>query len=97
VQRGALTALVPAFSRMPHQPKQYVQHRMAEYGARIWAALEQHQGNFYVCGDAHHMAKDVRAELVKIAESHGSMSVEAAERWVEELVKAGRYHTDVWF
>jgi sulfite reductase (NADPH) flavoprotein alpha-component len=58
-----------AFSR-DQKEKIYVQHRLLEKGAQIWKALSS-GAYFYVCGDAHQMAKDVTAALSSIIENHG--------------------------
>src|SRR5205085_4299128 len=58
---GLLTRLDLAFSRDQHD-KIYVQHRLLEHAAELWAWLED-GARFYVCGDAHGMARDVEAGL----------------------------------
>ncbi len=94
LKSGALSRLDVAFSR--DQPEKiYVQHRMTEKGAELYAWLEQ-GAHFYVCGDAHRMAVDVHEALVSIVETQGGKSREAAEAYVEELKKAKRYHRDVY-
>src|SRR5205814_1442039 len=61
---GVLTRLDTAFSRDQAQ-KLYVQHRMLENAAEIWRWLEE-DAQFFVCGDASRMAKDVDAALHRI-------------------------------
>ncbi|MFT5454821.1 MAG: sulfite reductase (NADPH) flavoprotein alpha-component [Myxococcota bacterium] len=93
-QRGVLTRLSCAWSR--DQPdKIYVQHRMEAQGESLWSWLDS-GAVFYVCGDKQHMAGDVRAALVRIAQAHGGLSPEAAEAWLVDLVEGGRYHVDVY-
>jgi sulfite reductase (NADPH) flavoprotein alpha-component len=83
-----------AFSR--DQPKKiYVQHRMYEKAKELWAWLEE-GAYFYVCGDAHRMAKDVEAMLQKIVQEQGGMSEEAAKAYVKNLRSQKRYLTDVY-
>ena len=53
---GLLTRLDLAFSR-DQAAKVYVQDRMREHGAQLWAWLQE-GAHFYVCGDAGRLAKD---------------------------------------
>lgn len=91
---GLLTELDLAFSR-DQKEKMYVQHRMLEKGAALWAWLEE-GAHFYVCGDASRMAKDVDAALHAIVQQHGGRDEEAAKSYVAELKKAKRYARDVY-
>jgi sulfite reductase (NADPH) flavoprotein alpha-component len=63
-----LTKLDLAFSR-DQEEKIYVQDRMREKGAELFALLEQ-GGYFFVCGDAYRMAKDVDKALHDIIAIH---------------------------
>jgi sulfite reductase (NADPH) flavoprotein alpha-component len=83
-----------AFSR-DQSEKIYVQHRMYENAKEIWTWLEE-GAYFYVCGDAHHMAKDVEVMLQKIAQEQGGMSVEAAKAYIKNLRSQKRYLADVY-
>ena len=91
---GLLTRLDVAFSR-DQAHKVYVQDRMREAGADLWAWLQK-GAYFYVCGDAKRMAKDVDAELHAIAREHGRMDEAAAVAWVKQLKKDHRYMRDVY-
>ncbi len=94
LKSGALTRLDVAFSR--DQPEKiYVQQRMAEHGADLYAWLEQ-GAHFYVCGDAERMAADVHETLISIIEKFGSKSRETAEAYLEDLKKSKRYQRDVY-
>jgi len=93
-ERGLLTRLDVAFSR-DSVDKVYVQHRMLEAGAELWAWLEA-GAHFYVCGDARRMARDVDAALHAIVQQHGRLSVEEAEAFVARLRQTGRYAKDVY-
>jgi sulfite reductase (NADPH) flavoprotein alpha-component len=95
-RQGKLHRLDLAFSR--DQPeKVYVQHRMLEAAAPLWAWL-QNGAYFYVCGDARHMAKDVHQTLIRIAREQGGLSPEAAEEYVNvRLMKTEkRYLREVY-
>ncbi len=91
---GVLTRLDLAFSR-DQAHKVYVQHRMKENAAEVWAWLQE-GAHFYVCGDARRMALDVDHALHAIAEQEGGMSPEAAREYVKGLSKAKRYQRDVY-
>jgi sulfite reductase (NADPH) flavoprotein alpha-component len=92
---GLLTRIDCAFSR-DQAYKIYVQHRMLENAAEIWKWLDQEGAQFFVCGDAKRMAKDVDAALRKIVEEQGGMSVDAANEYVEKLKNEKRYKRDVY-
>jgi sulfite reductase (NADPH) flavoprotein alpha-component len=91
---GLLARLDLAFSR-DQAHKIYVQDRMREAGADLWAWL-QRGAYFCVCGDAKRMAKDVDAELHAIARQHGGMDEAAAVAYVKQLKKDRRYMRDVY-
>lgn len=93
-EEGLLTNLTLAWSRDGNE-KIYVQDRMRERGAELFAWLEQ-GAHFYVCGDAKRMAKDVELALVDIVAAHGGRSAEAAQAYLAGLKKAGRYQADVY-
>ena len=93
-ESGLLTELDLAFSR-DQAAKVYVQHRMIEKGAMLWAWLEE-GAHFYVCGDASRMAKDVDAALHEVVQIHGGKSGDEAVAYVAALKKARRYARDVY-
>jgi sulfite reductase (NADPH) flavoprotein alpha-component len=94
LEDGVLTRLSLAFSR-DQAEKIYVQHRMAEAAAELWAWLNE-GAHFYVCGDAKRMASDVDHALIQIAATEGGMPAEAAKAWVKKLGAEGRYLRDVY-
>ncbi len=94
LRSGALTTLSTAWSRDGAQ-KVYVQDRMREAGADLWAWLKS-GAHFYVCGDAKRMAKDVETAIADIASEHGHMSPAGAKDFVAELKAASRYQADVY-
>jgi sulfite reductase (NADPH) flavoprotein alpha-component len=91
---GVLTRLDTAFSR-DQARKVYVQDRMQEHCAELYAWLER-GAYFYVCGDANRMAKDVELALLDaIAKgSHGTL--EHAEAYLAEMKKQKRYQRDIY-
>jgi sulfite reductase (NADPH) flavoprotein alpha-component len=93
-ESGLLTHLDLAFSR-DQSSKIYVQNRMMEQGAELFAWLEQ-GGYFYVCGDASRMAKDVDKALYQVIMQFGGMSAERAADYIDQLKKEKRYLRDVY-
>jgi sulfite reductase (NADPH) flavoprotein alpha-component len=89
-----LARLDTAFSR-DQEHKIYVQDRMIEQGAELWRWL-QDGAQFYICGDASRMAKDVDAALHTAVETHGGMDADAAKDFVAQLHDDRRYHRDVY-
>lgn len=92
---GLLTRLDCAWSR-DQAHKIYVQNKMLEHAAEIWKWIDRDGAQFFVCGDARRMAKDVDAALRKIVQEHGGKSVEEANAYVEKLKTDKRYKRDVY-
>jgi sulfite reductase (NADPH) flavoprotein alpha-component len=93
-RRGLLSRLDLAFSR-DQSERIYVQTRMLENAAELWAWLER-GAHFYVCGDAKRMAKDVEDTLLRIAAEYGGKNAAGARSWLDGLARAGRYQRDVY-
>ena len=91
---GHLTRLETAFSRDQAQ-KIYVQDRMLQHGKELYSWFQQ-GAQFYICGDASRMAKDVDAALHTVFEKHGNMNADAARDAVSQLHDDRRYHRDVY-
>jgi len=91
---GALTRIDVAFSR-DRPEKRYVQHKIWERRQDLVEWLDN-GANFYVCGDAKAMAKDVRAMLVNAYADVKTMSPDAAEQAVATLEREKRYLQDVY-
>jgi sulfite reductase (NADPH) flavoprotein alpha-component len=91
---GVLHRLDTAFSR-DQDEKIYVQHRMLEHGAELWAWLQE-GAHFYICGDASSMAKEVDAALKQIIQEHGKMNAEETEAYVKTMLQTKRYAKDVY-
>jgi sulfite reductase (NADPH) flavoprotein alpha-component len=90
-----LTRLDCAWSR-DQTHKIYVQHRLLENGPEIWKWIDNEGAQFFVCGDARRMAKDVDAALRKIVQEQGGKSVEESNEYVEKLKSDKRYKRDVY-
>jgi sulfite reductase (NADPH) flavoprotein alpha-component len=91
---GLLTRLDLAFSR-DQAHKVYVQNRMLESAAELWAWLED-GAYLYVCGDAEKMARDVDRGLAYIIAKEGRMDAGAAKAYLTRLAREGRYLRDVY-
>lgn len=83
-----------AFSR-DQAKKVYVQDRMREAAAELWAWIKG-GAYFYVCGDAHRMAKDVDLALHDIIAQQGGIDAAAAADYVKQMKKDRRYQRDVY-
>jgi sulfite reductase (NADPH) flavoprotein alpha-component len=93
-REGVLTRLDTAFSR--DQPEKiYVQHRMRENAAELWAWLRA-GAFFYVCGDAARMAKDVDAALHDVIAGQGAMTPAEAADYVKLMKREKRYQRDIY-
>lgn len=93
-REGLLARLDTAFSR-DQDHKVYVQHRMLERAAELWAWLED-GAHFYVCGEAQRMARDVERGLAYIVGKEGRMDPAAAQAYLARLAAEGRYQKDVY-
>jgi sulfite reductase (NADPH) flavoprotein alpha-component len=93
-KEGHLARLDTAFSR-DQESKVYVQHRMLEHAAELFAWLEE-GAHFYVCGDASRMAKDVESALLDIVAKGAGFSPDRAREHVEALRASKRYCRDVY-
>jgi sulfite reductase (NADPH) flavoprotein alpha-component len=91
---GFLTRCDCAWSR-DQEGKSYVQHKMLENAAEIWKWMDA-GAQFFVCGDARRMAKDVDAALRTIIQEQGGKSEEETNEHVEKLKSEKRYKRDVY-
>jgi sulfite reductase (NADPH) flavoprotein alpha-component len=91
---GVLTRLDTAFSR-DQAKKVYVQDRMQEHAAELFAWLER-GAYFYVCGDATRMAKDVELALLDAIAKGSNGTLEHAAEYLGAMKKQKRYQRDVY-
>jgi sulfite reductase (NADPH) flavoprotein alpha-component len=91
---GVLTHLDTAFSR-DQAKKVYVQDRMQEKAAELYAWLER-GAYFYVCGDATRMAKDVELALLDVIARGSNGTLEHATEYLAAMKKQKRYQRDVY-
>jgi sulfite reductase (NADPH) flavoprotein alpha-component len=95
MQSDGFLTLSCAWSR-DQAGKSYVQHKMLENAAEIWKWMDADNGQFFVCGDARRMAKDVDAALRTIIQEQGGKSEEQTNEYVEKLKSDKRYKRDVY-
>jgi len=86
--------LITAFSREGAK-KVYVQHLLKEMGPEINRLLEQ-KAQFYVCGDAANMAREVNTVLGQIIAEQRGVSEQKAEEIVKYMRTSNTYQEDVW-
>ncbi|HEX8241768.1 MAG TPA: assimilatory sulfite reductase (NADPH) flavoprotein subunit [Allosphingosinicella sp.] len=91
---GLLGRMDVAFSR-DRRGKAYVQHRMLERAADLFAWLED-GAHLYLCGDAARLAPDVHEALISIVAEEGRLRREGAEDYVRALQRGHRYQRDVY-
>jgi sulfite reductase (NADPH) flavoprotein alpha-component len=91
---GVLTRLDTAFSR-DQAKKVYVQDRMQEHAAELYAWLER-GAYFYVCGDATRMAKDVELALLDVIARGSNGTLDHAAEYLATMKKQKRYQRDVY-
>ncbi|ODT84043.1 MAG: sulfite reductase [NADPH] flavoprotein alpha-component [Pelagibacterium sp. SCN 64-44] len=91
---GALSLIDAVFSRDGAQ-KSYVQDRLRERAAELYAWLEE-GAHLYVCGDAAGMAPDVHQALIEAVGTASGRDEEAAKDYVRALQRDGRYQRDVY-
>ncbi|KAJ5674430.1 uncharacterized protein N7477_004364 [Penicillium maclennaniae] len=93
-QMGDALKIITAFSREGSQ-KVYVQHRLKE-NAELVSDLLKQKANFYVCGDAANMAREVNLVLGHIIAEQRGMPAEKGEEMVKHMRSSGSYQEDVW-
>jgi sulfite reductase (NADPH) flavoprotein alpha-component len=89
-----LTRIDLAFSR-DQAEKVYVQHRLIERAAELFAWLEE-GAHLYVCGDAEHLAPDVHAALLQVVAQQSGHGLDKAAEYLKTLQREGRYQRDVY-
>ena len=72
-----------------------MQHDIAKNGKFVNELLQK-KANFYVCGDAAHMAREVNDILASVIEQERDVPKEKAEQIVKSMRSSGVYQEDVW-
>ncbi len=86
--------LITAFSREQSQ-KIYVQQRLKEHAKEVNDLLLQ-KANFYVCGDASNMAREVNVVLGQIIAEQRGLPLAKGEEVVKAMRSSNNYQEDVW-
>jgi cytochrome P450 / NADPH-cytochrome P450 reductase len=90
-----IVSVVPAFSRIPGQPRQYVQDAITAHAEDVWALLEA-DAHVFVCGNANTIAPAVRAALIDIRRQRTGGSSAEGDAWLADLRAENRYVEDIW-
>ncbi|MQT12373.1 bifunctional cytochrome P450/NADPH--P450 reductase [Segnochrobactrum spirostomi] len=85
-KEGTLSLLAVGFSRLPDQPKTYVQDLIRAQAPLVAETLAA-GASVFVCGNARGMAPDVRKAFTDIV---------GGDAAIARLDADGRYHQDVW-
>lgn len=72
-----------------------MQHLLRQNAKHINELLQQ-KANFYVCGDAANMAREVNQVLGQIIAEERGVSAEKGEEVVKQMRSSGVYQEDVW-
>mgnify|MGYP000485297421 CR=1 FL=1 len=80
-----------AFSRIPNEPKAYVQDKMRENGASVLEALKDKNTHIYICG-LKTMEDGVEQAFKDIARG-GGLTWEELQK---EMLQEGRYHIETY-
>ena len=72
-----------------------MQH-LIKQNAKFINGLLQEKSNFYVCGDAAHMAREVNDVLADVIAEERALDKERAEGIVKSMRSMGVYQEDVW-
>ncbi|MEU5340138.1 cytochrome P450 [Streptomyces sp. NPDC020766] len=95
-ETAGAVSLRPAFSAAPVDGVSFVQHRIAAEADEVWDLLNS-GARVYVCGDGSRMAPGVRDAFRILYRDRTQDADDAAcERWLDELIAAGRYVEDVY-
>jgi len=83
-----------AYSRVPDQPRLYVQDRIRQMAGQVLALIEL-GAVIYICGAAA-MAEGVRSTLVALRSELPGENGESADHWLRQLTRDRRWLVDVW-
>jgi NADPH-ferrihemoprotein reductase len=64
--------------------------------AKLINDLLTKKSNFYVCGDAAHMAREVNDVLGQIVAEERGVDAKKGEEVVKQMRSSGAYQEDVW-
>ncbi|CEP63777.1 NADPH--hemoprotein reductase LALA0_S09e02278g [Lachancea lanzarotensis] len=93
---GESFELVVAHSRLPNQPRSYVQDKLIEREDELFDLIANEGAFIYVCGDAKGMAQGVHAAFLKIVSRGKKCSEQDAAEILKVFKSSGKYQEDVW-
>ncbi|KAB1266084.1 Nitric oxide synthase; inducible [Camelus dromedarius] len=95
-RKGVLHEVHTAYSRLPGQPKVYVQDILRrQLAGEVLRVLHEEQGHLYVCGDVR-MARDVACTLKQLVAAALTLNEEQVEDYFFQLKSQKRYHEDIF-
>jgi len=94
-KNGVISSLQVAFSRIPGQPKEYVQHRISKIRDDVWGLLKDDKCHYYVCGDSN-MAEDVYDELFRTVKIAGGVGHKESWNVFHKMKQEHRFQADTW-
>uniref|UniRef100_A0A8D1NYD5 Nitric oxide synthase n=1 Tax=Sus scrofa TaxID=9823 RepID=A0A8D1NYD5_PIG len=95
-RKGVLHEVHTAYSRLPGQPKVYVQDLLRQrLAGEVLRVLHEEQGHLYVCGDVR-MARDVACTLKQLVATALTLNEEQVEDYFFQLKSQKRYHEDIF-
>ncbi|XP_059764935.1 nitric oxide synthase, inducible isoform X1 [Balaenoptera ricei] len=95
-RKGVLHEVHTAYSRLPDQPKVYVQDILRQQLAdEVLRVLHEERGHLYVCGDVR-MARDVARTLKQLVATALSLTEEQVEDYFFQLKSQKHYHEDIF-
>jgi cytochrome P450/NADPH-cytochrome P450 reductase len=94
-QEQGVTELQKAFSRVPGQPKTYVQQSILERQEQVWQMI-QNGAIIYICGEGSHMAPAVQQAFKDIYQAQTMQGQAAADQWMSNMQAQNHYLVDVW-
>lgn len=95
LKKYGLNNLYVAFSRKQGIKKTYVQHLISKHSASVFDFISR-GAHIYICGDASHMAPDVKDAFINAIMNEGKMSIDNAKDMINRMIAKGQYSQDVW-
>ncbi|XP_047145912.1 nitric oxide synthase 1 isoform X2 [Hydra vulgaris] len=93
--QGALTKVFVGCSRLPGNPKTYVQDLIKTNSEVVLKYFFKKQGHIYVCGNVA-MASDVQKTIINIMMDNLKYTEQDCKDLIHNLKKNGRYHEDIF-
>lgn len=87
--------VVTAFSRLPGQPKIYVQDRVLEQKERVCKLILEQDAAVFLCGSSS-MAREVGLSVGECVKQANGWSDVELKAWSERQKKTKRWQEDVW-